>query len=115
MRKKEQKNRCEKRVIPKCQEICKTYDKVQYACADYLSGLEEVTQIRCNVWLEGLGLDKDYTSDFVCTKENGDLMVRECVFRRMLTKPLTAKLLEASRRYWERHGVMDWGLVIDEK
>lgn len=55
-----------------------------------------------------------YTTDFVCVKVDGDLMVRECVFRKHLMKPLTVKLLDASREYWLRHGVTDWGLVIDE-
>lgn len=56
-----------------------------------------------------------YTSDFVCVKSDGDLMVRECVFRRLLMKPLTVKLLDTSRDYWLRHGVTDWGLVVDEE
>ena len=30
-------------------------------------------------------------------------------------KPLTVKLLDASRDYWLRHGVTGWGLVIDEE
>ncbi len=42
-------------------------------------------------------------------------MVRECVFRKFLMKPMTVKLLDASREYWLRHGVMDWGVVIDEE
>ena len=42
-------------------------------------------------------------------------MVREYVFRKFLMKPLTVKLLDASREYWLRHGVSDWGLVIDEE
>lgn len=55
----------------------------------------------------------EFTTDFVCVKTNNDLMVRECVQRNHLTKPLTVKLLDASRDYWLRHGVTDWGLVID--
>ena len=63
-----------------------------------------------------LGLEVgEYTSDFVCTKADGDLMVRECVYRKFLMKPLTVKLLDASRDYWLRHGVTDWGMVIDEE
>ena len=42
-------------------------------------------------------------------------MVRECVFRKFLKKPMTVKLLDASRDYWLNHGVSDWGLVIDEE
>ena len=48
-------------------------------------------------------------------KADGDLMVRECVFRKFLTKPMTVKLLDASRDYWLNHGVSDWGMVIDEE
>lgn len=42
-----------------------------------------------------------------------DLMVRECVERKHLMKPMTVKLLDASREYWKRNGVTDWGLVIN--
>lgn len=115
MRKRNYKGRCEKRKIPKVDGICATYDKVQSATVDYLALQGEIEEIRCNVWLEGLGLDTEYMSDFVCVKKSGDLMVRECVFRKYLTKPLTARLLEESRSYWERHGVTDWGIVIDEE
>lgn len=114
MRKKNLKGRCEKRMIEKSKEVCKTYDAIQYAYADLLQESDEIKEIRCNVLLDGLDVG-EYTSDFVCTKTDGDLMVRECVFRKFLTKPLTVKLLDASREYWIRHGVMDWGLVIDEE
>ena len=114
MRKRNFKGRCEKRMIGKCTEVCRTYDAIQYAYADLLQGSDEVKEIRCNVLLDGLDVG-EYTSDFVCTKVDGDLMVRECVFRKFLMKPLTVKLLDASREYWIRHGVMDWGLVIDEE
>ncbi len=42
-------------------------------------------------------------------------MVRECLQRDRLTKPMNAKLLNASRNYWIKHGVEDWGLVINEE
>ena len=41
-------------------------------------------------------------------------MVRECVFRDKLMKPLTIKMLDASRDYWLEQGVEDWGIVINE-
>lgn len=104
MRKKNFKGRCEKRIIGKCTEVCRTYDAIQYAYADLLQKSDEVKEIKCNVLLEGLEVG-EYTSDFVCIKTDGDLMVRECVFRKFLTKPLTVKLLDASREYWLRHGV----------
>lgn len=113
MRKKNFKGRCDKRVVDKCVEVCRTYDAIQYAFADLLAASDGVKEIRCNVLLDGLDLG-EYTSDFICVKADNDLMVRECVFRKLLMKPLTVKLLDASREYWLRHGVTDWGLVIDE-
>lgn len=114
MRKKNFKGRCEKRTISKCAEVCRTFDPIQYAYADVLQEREDIKEISCNVPLDGLS-DGEYTSDFVCTKTNGDLLVRECVDRRFLTKPMTVKLLDASRLYWLRRGVTDWGLVVNEE
>ena len=42
MRKKNFKGRCEKRVLGKCAEVCRTYDPVQYAYADLLQASDEV-------------------------------------------------------------------------
>lgn len=111
MRKKNYKGRCEKRSIGKCQGVCRTYDDIQSAYADILQVNENIKEFRCNVPLD----DLDYTSDFVCIKITGDIMVRECVDRRFLAKPMTVKLLDTSRMYWLRHGVSDWGLVINEE
>lgn len=113
MRKKNFKGRCEKRKVEKCSEVCRTYDAIQYAYADLLQASDEIAEIKCNYPLDGLDIG-EYTSDFVCVKAGGDLMVRECVFRKFLLKPMTVKLLDASREYWLRHGVTDWGVVIDE-
>ena len=114
MRKKNFKGRCEKRVIPKCNDVCRTYDPIQSAYADMLAADDAIQEIRCNVPLNGSEVG-EYTTDFLCVKADGDLMVRECVFRKHLTKPLTIKLLDVSKEYWLRHGVTDWGLVIDEE
>lgn len=81
MRKKNYKGRCEKRRISKCEDVCKTYDAIQYAYADILESDNGIVEIRCNVGLEGL----DYTSVFVCKKADGEYMVRECVYRRLFT------------------------------
>ena len=113
MRKKNYKGRCEKRTLSKCKEVCKTYDPIQYAYATVLQNDIEVKEIQCNV-LMTLD-DGDYTCDFLCIKTNGDLMARECVSRNHLTKPKTVKLLDASKEYWLKHGVTDWGIVIDEE
>lgn len=112
MRKKNYKGRCEKRTLGKSQEVCRLYDEIQGRYADRLQECDEVKEIRCNVLMDGLS-EGEYTSDFVCVKSDGDLMVRECVFRKYLTKPMTVRLLDASRIYWLNHGVSDWGLVID--
>lgn len=112
MLKKGYKGRCEKRILSKCQDVCRTYNAIQTRYADLLQENEEITEIRCNVLLDGFK-EGEYTSDFVCIKSDGDLMVRECVQRKLIAKPMTVRLLDASREYWLRHGVSDWGLVID--
>ena len=114
MRKKGYKGRCEKKNMSKSQEVCRTYDAIQSNYADILQNDNGIQEIRCNVLMDGLE-EGAYTSDFVCVKTNGDLMVRECVFRKFLKKPMTVKLLDASRDYWLKHGVSDWGMVIDEE
>ena len=114
MRKKNYKGRCEKRALSKCKEICRTYDDIQFAYADMLQQNDSITEIRCNVLLDGLELG-EYTTDFVCVKADNDLMVRECVSRKFLTKPLTVKLLDISRDYWSKHGVTDWGIVTNDE
>jgi len=82
MRKKNFKGRCEKRVVSKCIDVCRTYDPIQYAYADLLTVDDTIQEFRCNVPMN----DLDYTTDFLCTKVGGDLMVRECVYRKFLTK-----------------------------
>jgi len=114
VRKKNFKGRCEKRQLNRCEDICRTFDNIQYAYADYLSGNDDIQSFKVNVLPEGLE-EGDYTSDFVITRSDGELMVRECVNRNHLTKPLTAKLLDAGRRFWLGHGVSDWGIVVQKE
>ncbi len=100
MRKKNYKGaKCTKRYVNKCDDVCKTYDAIQYAYANLLSEAEEVKSFQVNVLLQGLE-EGAYTSDFVITKADGNLMARECVSRKYLTKSMTTKLLDASRSYW---------------
>lgn len=54
MRKRNFKGRCTKRYVPKCTDICRTYDALQEAYADVLSQSDDVEEFRCNVYLEGL-------------------------------------------------------------
>ena len=74
---------------------------------------EEVVEIKFNVLLKEFELGDSFTSDFVCSKTNGELMVRECVFKKNLLKPSTIKMLDASRSYWLSRGVSDCGIVLD--
>ena len=112
MRKKNYKGRCEKQSLEKFTTICKTYDPLQTAYANILVENKNIVEARCNVFLDGEECG-EYMTDFVCTKVNGDLMVRECVNRKMLSRPQMAALLELSQNYWLRHGVTDWGIVVD--
>ena len=112
MKKKNFKGRCEKRTFGKCKEVCKTYNPIQAAYAEILQKDITIEKFSCNVPLDGLEIG-DYTSDFVCTRTDGEIIVRECVFRRLLQKPKTLTLLDVSREYWQSRGISDWGVVID--
>lgn len=113
MRKKGYKGvKCTKRNLPTCDGVCRTYDALQFQYATLLSQCEDIESFKVNVLMDGLSMG-EYTSDFVIIKKDGGLMVRECVYRERLLKPLTCKMLDASRQYWLSHGVHDWGIVID--
>ena len=116
MKKKSYKgSRCEKRSMSKCADgVARTYNAIESKYAEKLEADPDVREFRCQVLLDGLELG-EYCSDFVAVKTDGDLMVRECVFRKHLTKPMTAKMLDASRNYWRRRGVADWGIVVEKK
>ena len=111
MRKKNFKGRCEKQSLDKFVTICKTYEPIQTAYANILVENKDVSEVRCNVVLDGECAE--YMTDFVCTKINGDLMVRECISRKLLSRPQMAAMMDMSRTYWLRHGVTDWGIVVD--
>ena len=111
MVKKNFKGRCQKKKMKKCREVVKTYSDIQTAYADDLEKQDDITEFCCNVVLDGL----EYSSDFLCIRADGERMVRECVKRKYLTKPLTVKLLDMSRTYWMKRGITDWGIVIDEE
>lgn len=107
-------SRCEKRYLSKCADgVAKTYTDIESRLADLLQNDGNIKEFRCNVLLNGFS-EGEYCSDFVCVKVDGDMMVRECVYRKMITKPMTVRLLDASRLYWLKHGVSDWGIVIEK-
>ena len=101
-----------KRAVKKCGTICKTFDPIQSAFVSILDNRNDIAEIQCNVELEGDA--SDFTTDIVAVMTNGELMVRECVSRKILSRPLTLKWLEISQTYWYRRGVKNWGLVVDE-
>ena len=113
MRNLNTKVRCEKRQMSKCREVVRTYSQLQSEFAEMLEKDENIKEFVCNYLLTDFSItDGKYTSDFYCTTNDGEVVVYECVFRKHLTKPLTAKLLDASRSYWERRGIT-WRLVVD--
>lgn len=115
MRSKDPKTKSTRRTISKCKNQFIAYDKIQNAYGDVLERRDDIVEFQCNVLLDELGEDKDYCSDFVCKKADGELMVRECIFRRNLTRPKYAHLLNLSFHYWLNRGVEDWGIVIEEE
>ena len=114
MKKINYKGRCEKRKVSKCEEVCRTYSKIQSAFVDVLEKDEEVISFECNVLLEGVE-GNQYSSDFVAKKTDGSTIIRECVWRFNLNKPSYVKLLDISRNYWLSKNVEDWGIVIEKE
>lgn len=111
MQKKNYKGRCVKRSLSKCKGVCRTYNPLQQAYADFLQEEEDIVEFETNVVLEG----EEYTSDFLFKKGSGDLGVRECVNKSHICKPRTVQLLDKSRSYWLKRGVNDWGIVIESE
>ena len=114
MRNSNSKVRCEKRKLPKCDDLLRLYSPMQSKFADMLQSDDTVKSFRCNVPLESCDAGEGFTTDFFVTKADDTVMVRECVYRKHLSKPLTIRLLTASFRFWSEKGVKDWGLVIDK-
>ena len=63
MLKKNFKGRCEKMSISKSKDVCRIYSEIQKKYVELLEKNNDVLEIRCNVFLDGLELG-DYTSDF---------------------------------------------------
>lgn len=112
MVKRNYKGRCTKKSVSKSKDVCRAYSDIQLGYLDVLQANEEIVEIQCNVPLEGDEAE-NYTTDFLCVKASGDMMVRECIYRKLLLKPMTVKQLDISLQYWRNHGIQDWGLVID--
>ena len=114
MRNSKNKERCTKQTFRKHPGVCRTFNALQLAYAQRLEDDPGVKEFRSNVPLQDFELtDGAYTTDFLYTRSDGDMAVRECVFRKKLSLPRTGVLLDASRNYWLRHGVTDWAIVIE--
>jgi hypothetical protein len=111
MRKKNFKGRCIKKTVTKAEGVCRTYDALQLAALDELERDDEIAEIRCNVVLEGSPWDA-YTTDFLCKTRDGDFIAFETCLKKLLIRPQTMELLDASRNYWMRRGV-EWRLIVD--
>ena len=113
MKKVDYKGRCIKRQLSKCKDICRSYSEMQDDYARFLQINDDVKAFSCNVQLTDDPETESYTSDFVITLADGTLRVRECVYRKHLERPSTARLLDLSKEYWRAKGVTDWGIVVD--
>ena len=113
MKKVDYKGRVIKRQLSKCKDICRSYSEIQDDYARFLQINDDVKAFSCNVQLTDDPETESYTSDFFITLADGTLRVRECVYRKHLERPSTARLLDLSKNYWLSKGVSDWGLVVD--
>lgn len=103
-----------KKKLKKCQSTFNAYNELQYAYGIKLDDNEDIIDIQCNVKLPSCPEGEYYRTDFYCVKSNGEIMIRECVYKDKLLKPMTAKLLDISRNYWLSKGITDWGIVLNE-
>lgn len=99
MRNANQKGRCVKRALPKFTSVCRTFDVVQQVYAEKLSANEDIADVKCNVSIDDTS-EGQFTTDFVITKKDGSVAVRECVLRSNALRPRMIKLLDFSQRYW---------------
>jgi hypothetical protein len=108
--------RCTKQAFSKHPGICRTYSPLQLAYAERLEADPDIKEFRSNVPLQDFPLaDGSYTTDFLYTRSDGDMAVRECVYRKKLSLPRTGQLFDASRDYWLRHGITDWAIVVESE
>lgn len=114
MRNSKTRTKTLKKKLNKCKTIFYAYNELQFKYGNLLDEREDILEIKCNIKID-CSLGPDYTTDFYITKTDGSIMVRECVYRDKLLKPLTAKMLDASRNYWLSKGIKHWGIVINEE
>lgn len=84
MRNSNTRSKTLKRKIKKSEKIFHAFSDVQCKYLESLEENDEVAEIRFNVKLVGFEFGDYYTSDFICIKGDGQLMIRECVLRKNL-------------------------------
>ncbi len=99
--------------LPKCVNVFYAFSELQQKYGEQLSRRSDVSEFKANIKLEGFPLGDSYTTDFIITTNDGKTLIRECVYKDKLLKPMTIKLLDASREYWLSRGFKNWGIVID--
>ena len=104
-----------KRKLSKCNKVFVAFNELQLKYGEALESNEEILDIKSNVELTNFELGDNFTTDFLCTKRDGEMLVRECVYRKNLLKPAVIKMLDASRNYWKSRGIDNWGIVLDGK
>ena len=102
-----------KKKLNKCKGTFYAYNDIQFRYGDVLDKREDILEIKCNVRID-CELGNNYTTDFYVVKNDESIMIRECVYKKSLLKPMNIKLLDASRNYWISKGISDWGIVLDE-
>ncbi len=103
-----------KKKLSKCRLIFYAYSELQYKYGCQLDSSSEIAEIKCNVPIDVSNVEGSFTTDFYCIKTNGEIMVRECVYKDKLLKPYYIKILDESRNYWLSKGIVDWGIVLNE-
>ncbi len=104
-----------KKKLKKSKTTFNAYNELQYRYGTKLDENPDILEIQANVKLVDCSQGDCYSTDFYCIKTNGEPMVRECVYKDKLLKPMTTRLLDISRNYWLSKGISDWGIVISEK
>lgn len=113
MRNSKTRSKTMKCKLEKCKSTFYAYNDIQYMFGKVVDTWSNIIEIKANVKLDDFILGDSYTTDFVCIKDDGELMVRECVFISKINKPMVMKMLDASREYWLSKGVEDWGIIVN--
>ena len=70
------------------------FNQLQFKYGQLLDKDDEIVEIQANYSLKDFSFGNNYTSDFVCKKSNGELKIRECIYRKNIMKPSVIKLLD---------------------